>query len=130
MSNNVAPKQVLLLGTVATTGIVSGVTSGTSIWIPSSAFGICTIYFRSVGTTSGGTLLIEESDWMPGDQAGANANTASQIASVSASAFTGGVQQAYHITNSAYGYVRVRISSAITGGGSVIVTLRAQGAGA
>ena len=39
-----------------------------------------------------------------------------------------GAQQAYHLVVSGYGYVRVRISSAITGGGTVVVTARMQGA--
>lgn len=126
MANAVTKNQTLLLGDESA-GTIAGVTSGTSKPIPSAGAGIVTFYFRSVGTTSGGTVLIEEADWVA-DEKQPNV-TWSQVASVAASTFTGGAIAAYHVTNSAYGYLRVRISSNITGGGSVIVTLRSQGAG-
>ena len=121
-----AQRRVLLLGTDNSDGTITGVTAGTSQPIPSEDFGICTVYLRSVGTTSGGTILIEEADYAKDKQV--YSGTWSQIASISASAFTGGAQTAYHVTNAAYGALRVRISSAITGGGTVYITLRAQGA--
>lgn len=96
----------------------TGVTSGTSrvIEYPSDN-GNLTIWFTSVGTTSGGTLIIEETD-LVGSPA-----TWSQIASVSAADFTGGAKKAYHIAAGSGVYLRVRISSAITGGGTVYVTV-------
>ncbi len=121
----VGPSQILLLGTQSqTTGVVSGVTAGTSVAIVRSGFGLETVYFRSLGTTSGGTLLIEEADWMKNEVQ--YAGTWSVIATVQASSFTGTAQIAYHVANTALGYLRVRISSAITGGGSVVVILRSQ----
>jgi hypothetical protein len=104
----------------------SGVTSGQSIAIPRENDGILSFYFRSIGTTSGGTLLIEEADW--GDQEKDFAGTWSTISTVLANSFTGGAQLAVHIADCSYGYVRVRISSPITGGGSVMVSLRSRGA--
>jgi len=129
MANSVAPVQSVILGSRnATTNAVVGVTSGTSVAFKRAGFGILTFAFRSLGTTSGGTLIIEEADWL--DDEVPYSGTWSQIASVAASSFTGTAQILYHISNSAYGYVRVRISSNITGGGTVAVTLRSQGAGA
>ena len=127
MANNVAPSQVLLLGTEVGDGTVTGVTAGTSQPIPCSGYGIDTVYLRSIGTTTGGTILIEEADWLPSETV--YSGTWSQIASIAASSFTGGAQTGQHVSNAAYGFFRVRISSAITGGGSVLVTLRRQGAG-
>lgn len=125
---NVAPTRILLLGTESSDGTVTGVTALQScqpLYMPN--FGIVTVFLRSVGTTSGGTVLIEEADW--GTLEAPYSGTWSQLASIAASTFTGGAQAAYHITNSAYGYMRVRISSAITGGGTILVSMRAQGGG-
>jgi len=75
------------------------------------------ITFTSEGTTSGGTLVIEESDQNP------YTGTWSQIGStINASAFTGGAKQVYHIRMGAGGWFRVRIATTITGGGTVTVT--------
>lgn len=75
------------------------------------------ITFTSEGTTSGGTLVIEESDLNP------YTGTWSQIgATINASAFTGGAKQVYHIRLGAGLFLRVRIATTITGGGTVTVT--------
>lgn len=75
------------------------------------------ITFTSEGTTSGGTLVIEESD-LPSYTGGW-----SQIGStINASAFTGNVKQVYHIRVGAGGWCRVRIATTITGGGTVTAT--------
>lgn len=122
----VAPSQTLLLGSWTGSadpadGTLTGVTAGTSQPITATGMDQITITFESIGTTSGGTLLIEEA---------ARANytgTWSQIASVSASSFTGGAATSYHLGPNAFAVVRVRISSAITGGGTVLVWLNRQG---
>ncbi len=105
---------------------VAGVTTGTSQPIFYPAQGIVTFYLRSIGTTSGGTILIEEADWGPNEQP--YSGTWSQVASIAASSFTGGAQIAYHVTDSSYRYLRVRISSTITGGGTILVSMSARGA--
>ena len=116
------PVQTLLLGTDNGDGTFTGVTTGASVPFPTRGFDEEAITFESVNTTSGGTLLIEEATRK--DYSG----TWSQVASVSASAFTGGAQQTYHISPSAYaGWLRVRISSDITGGGKVLVWNNRQG---
>ena len=111
---SLASERIVLLNTV---------TSGTSIPIEVQGRDEVTIYFTSTGTTSGGTLLIEEADYDP-NQEPVYGGTWSQIASVAASGFTGGAQQAYHISPTSYTAVRVRISSTISGGGTVKVTAR------
>lgn len=115
------PRQIILLGNANSDGSYTGVTTGTSIPIDSQAFDELAFTFESVGTTSGGTLLIEEAS-RPN-----YSGTWSQIASVSASSFTGTAQQVYHISPSKYACVRVRISLAITGGGTVLVFLDQRG---
>ena len=114
-------RQILLLGTGSEDTSFTGVTTGTSAPINSKEYDELAITFESVGTTSGGTLLIEEAS-RPN-----YSGTWSQVASVSASAFTGGAQQVYHVSPSKYDYLRVRISSTITGGGSVLVFLSQRG---
>lgn len=126
MPAQVTSSRILLLGTEAVLGTIAGVTTGTSQPIDMSLHGIIAIYLASLGTTSGGTILIEEADYTPGTQV--YAGTWSQIASILASSFTGGAQIAYHITDCAYGFVRVRISSAITGGGTITAVARSRGA--
>lgn len=98
-------------------------TAGTSQPYDRTQFSLLSFFFESAGTTSGGTLLIEEADWDPltePDYTG----TWSLIATVLASSFTGGAQIAYHLSPNNYGFTRVRISSAITGGGTVEVVAR------
>ena len=129
MAAGQAPDRLWLLGSDSIVGgtlTLTGVTTGTSQPIFYPAHGIIAFYFRSIGTTSGGTVLIEEADWGPNEQP--YSGTWSQVASVSASTFTGGVQLAYHITDTSYRYLRVRISSTITGGGSILVSLSSRGA--
>ncbi len=129
MAAGQAPDRLWLLGSdpiVASVPTPTGVTTGTSDPIFYPAHGIITFYLRSIGTTSGGTVLVEEADW------GANehpySGTWSQVASIAASSFTGGAQIAYHVTDSSYRYLRVRISSTITGGGTILVSMSSRGA--
>lgn len=122
---NASPSRVLLLGTENAAGTVTGVTAGTSQPISQPADGVRVFYFRSEGVTSGGTILIEEADWGP--LTDPYSGTWSTVQSVSASSFTGSAQIAVHITDAAYGFLRVRISSAITGGGSILVSTRTRG---
>jgi hypothetical protein len=81
-----------------------------------------------VGTTSGGTVTIEEADWDPFDSAQIYSGTWSAIGSaVAASTFTGGAQVALHLpAPAAYAFVRARITGTITGGGTISVALRAS----
>ena len=78
-----------------------------------------TVTFTSEGTTSGGTILIEESD-LP-----SYTGTWSQVYSQAASGFTGGAKLAVHVAIGAGMWVRTRVSATITGGGTVTTTLTA-----
>lgn len=123
----VGPVRTLLLGTENADGTVTGVSADetTSQPIKREGYGILTIYLRSIGTTSGGNVTIEEADWGPAEHV--YSGTWSVLATVAASSFTGGAQVVYHVTECAYSYVRVRISDAITGGGTIMAVMHAQG---
>lgn len=98
--------------------LLDRVTSGTSA--PFQVLGGAkdvSVTFTSEGTTSGGTILIEESD-LP-----SYTGTWSQIASQAASGFTGGVKLCTHVRLGAGLWVRARVSSAVTGGGTATVTI-------
>ncbi len=116
-----SPALFKMLGTENADSSFSGVTAGTSMPIEIVSNDELVFYFESLTTTSGGTLLIEEASRQN------YSGTWSVIATVSASSFTGGVQIAYHVSPNAFAWVRVRISSAITGGGSVLVFMKKQG---
>ena len=75
-----------------------------------------TVVLQSTGTTSGGTVIIEEAYYDPNGPV--YSGTWSQLQSVNASSFTGGTQIAYHFVGSFWA-VRVRPGTTITGGGSV-----------
>lgn len=123
--SQVTSTRLLLLGVENQDGSVTGVTTGTSQPIQSFDQGLWTVYLRSIGVTSGGTVLIEEADWGPLEAP--YSGTWGVISTISASTFTGGAQLPVHITDSSYGYLRVRISSAITGGGTILASLRSRG---
>lgn len=127
MPSQVTQSRILLLGAEpSSTGIPVGVTTGTSRPIDMSLHGIISIYLRSIGVTSGGTILIEEADYTETTQP--YSGTWSQVATIAASTFSAGAQMASHIADAAYGFLRVRISSDITGGGSITAVLRSRGA--
>lgn len=121
MGMQVAPARVLLLGSVSA-GVLTGVTTGTSQPIYIQAVDHPTIYLASQGVTSGGTVLIEEADW--GDGELPYTGLWSQVSSTPALSFSTGQQAAIHLPIASYAYLRVRISSAITGGGTVSASFR------
>ena len=75
-----------------------------------------TVYVVGAGTISGGTVVIEEAH--SEDYSG----TWSSLQTITASALTGGAVQAIHVSGF-YRAVRARISSTITGGGTISATL-------
>lgn len=116
---NASPRRVPLFPAGTATTVAS-------IPIDCSAYLYNTVYLTSVGTTSGGTITIEEADWDPlsGQPYG---GTWSIIGTATnASAVTGGATLAVRLPVGAYGYVRVRISGAITGGGTISASLRSN----
>jgi hypothetical protein len=122
-----ALSRIELLGS-SVGGVVTGVTTGTSQPIDRASYPYSTLFFRSIGTTSGGVLLIEEADYDADGGEQVYSGTWSTVQTINASSFTGTAQLAVHISPVSYGFFRVRISSAITGGGTVVVTLRSVGA--
>lgn len=124
--SQVTSSRVLLLGVENADGSVTGVTTGQSVPLNRELDGVIVIVLRSIGTTSGGAVIIEEADWGPSEPV--YSGTWSQIASITAASFTGGAQVFTHIIDSAFGWVRVRISSAITGGGAIMASTRSRGA--
>jgi hypothetical protein len=98
-----------------------------SQWVDVRGRTALTFYLTSVGTTSGGVVSLEEqmpvgTDTVPGQP---YSGTNISITTVNASTFTGGAQVVSRATIGAYGFVRARISTAISGGGTVSVSLLA-----
>jgi hypothetical protein len=106
--------------------LLSGVTQGTSAPVNAVGYPTFVVFFSSVGTTSGGALVIEEADWRddPPDAEQIYTSTWSTIATVNANTFTGGAQVAVHGQYTGYAFLRVRVSSPITGGGTVSAAIR------
>jgi hypothetical protein len=96
----------------------------TSIPVDCSAYRYNTVYLTSVGTTSGGNITIEEADYDPMTGVPYGGTWSLIGTATAASSFTGGVTIAVRLPVGAYGFVRVRISDAITGGGTVSAALR------
>lgn len=85
-----------------------------------------TVYLRSDGPVAGGSIVIEEADW-DGRASVPYGGTWSVVTTIAASTFSGGAQVAYHLAApSAWAFLRVRVSGAITGGGTVSVSLRSS----
>ena len=122
ISPGIGPANLYLLGSENAAHTITGVTSGASA--PIQVLGgprDVTFWLTSVGTTSGGTILIEETD-APED----TTPTWSVIQTILASSFTGGAKTAAHVRIGAGVWVRLRISSAITGGGTIYARMSGQ----
>jgi hypothetical protein len=106
--------------------LLNAVTSGTSQPIDTRRYNNLTVYIASTGTVSGGTLLIEEAFYDP-SQTSIYSLTWSQVKSLTGGTdFGTNSQTAYHPTTGAFNHVRARVSSTITGGGTITVTLVGQ----
>ena len=98
--------------------LLDAVTTGTSkpVSAVNSARDV-TVTYTGNGVTSGGTILLEESDQ------DTYTGTWSLIETVSAATVTGNVKSSHHIRIGAGLSMRSRISSTITGGGTVTVSV-------
>lgn len=106
------PQQLFSLQTTASATTANGI-----LYLEGRCSSI-TVVLQSTGTTSGGTIQIEEAYYTPQDQP--YSGTWSALGSaINASAFTGGAQKITHIVDTSAWAVRVRIATDITGGGSV-----------
>ena len=109
---SLAPSSPLLALSAATTG------TGGVLQIHGRCH-MLTVSLESAGTTSGGVVTIEEARFDPAVLAGLDyTGTWSTILAVNASDFTGTAQKSIHVFGSFWA-VRTRISSTITGGGTV-----------
>lgn len=77
-----------------------------------------TCHCTGSGTISGGTILLEEAE------SSSYSGTWSLLATVTASDLTGGKVKTLHVVESKYNSIRLRISSDITGGGTVTLSIR------
>ncbi len=116
----------LLVPTTPKKLLDAATTGNGSVFLPRGQVARVTVILQSTGTTSGGAVSIEECFFEDiGTSPGVEyAGTWSLITpAVSASTFTGGAQIVVHISGSVWA-LRVRISSTITGGGTVTVVHR------
>lgn len=96
-------------------------------WIDARGYANVSFALTGTGTTSGGVITYEEcqavKDTSPLQAPGLSEGNYSVVTTTNASDVTGGVQKVVHFPpNVAYGFVRSRISSAVTGGGTVTST--------
>lgn len=105
--------------------LLTGVTTGVSLPVLVADYPYISIFYSSTGTTSGGAVVFEEADFSPEDSDPIYGGTWSAIETRNASTFSGTIALAYHASPAAYAWVRVRVSSDITGGGTIKVVLRA-----
>ena len=105
--------------------LLTAVTTGSSQPVDVSACNTIVLRLFSTGTTSGGTIIFEEAEWDELTQQ-PYTGTWSQIASIAASSFTGTASTMYHVSPNCFDKVRVRISSDITGGGTITASLRGR----
>lgn len=95
------------------------VTTGNgAIYQPRGQNTTTSIALQGTGTTSGGVITIEECYFDPAVTPSGYTGTWSAITTVNASDITGGKQVVVHVAASIWA-VRARISSDITGGGSI-----------
>lgn len=96
---------------------LNAATSGTGTAIAFNNVGRLLYVAEGTGTISGGTILIESAD------SATYSGTWIQLASISASSLTGGASAGDNLNAPPGTFVRGRISSNITGGGTVTVRL-------
>ena len=129
MSTPIIPIRVVLL---------NAVTTGTSDWVSLKNYVAPALFITGAGTISTGTLIVEEAEW--DDNGPVYTGTPSTIyftippsttpvSSIDLTALTGGSpskQQSLKLRGpNAYGYIRVRVGTDVTGaGGSVTAVLR------
>jgi len=106
-------------GVVVPLQVASTTTGNGTAVVPGPRVKNHSVYIMGSGTTSGGAISIEEAT----DPA--YAGTWSVIQSVNASTVTGTAQSVVHFTASCRA-IRARVSSNITGGGSIQVDYRGE----
>lgn len=92
----------------------------TSPWVNVQGRTNVTFFVSGLGTTSGGVITFEETRKRAD---GSYVATSSVLTTVNASTVTAGVEQAVHVSGAAFSHVRARVSTAISGGGTISVSL-------
>lgn len=118
---NVAPAYLMLLGTANADGTFTGVSADetTSVSIPGGQHRSFALAVIGNGTIASGVLTIEEALWT--ETQTPYEGTWSAIATVNAADVTGGAQKVVHLNPTTLANTRVRISTAIGGGGGISV---------
>lgn len=126
MPTNVAPQDIMLLGTANSDGTFTGVTVDEtySVWVPPGAHDKVALVIIGNGTTSSGVIAIQEAFWT--EKQMPYSGTPSTITTVNASDVTGGAQKVVHVSPNALFPIRVGITTVIGGGGGISVALRYQ----
>ena len=108
--------------------LFTGISADEATHLPVNCAGrsLVAITLESSGTTSGGNVTIEQARMA--DRRFPYSGTWSSILVVAASTFSGGAQKVVSIANLPGTFVRVRVSDAITGGGTISAYLDAGGA--
>ena len=116
--------RTLALGTFSN-GTYTYVASGTSQPVNAQNFQYLTVAVRADGgTISAGVLTIEEADYAAGQEP-IYAGTWSAISTIDLTTLsTLTAESVYHFPTAGYAFVRVRISTAVTGGGKIIAVVR------
>lgn len=97
--------------------LLDAVTTGTGRALDARGCQLLTAYSTGNGTTSGGTVLIETAP------VEGYTGTWSTAATLTASDVSGNKTKGTALPIGAYNYVRARVSSNITGGGTITVVL-------
>lgn len=106
-------------------GAYTYVTSGTSQPVNAQNYQYLTVAVRADGgTISAGVITVEEADYAAGQES-VYSGTWSAISTIDLTTLSTLTAQAvYHFPTAGYGFVRVRVSTAVTGGGKVIAVVR------
>lgn len=90
---------------------------------PCYGFPYVSIYVSGSDTIASGVLSVETADYDPQIVTNGYAGTWSTITTINAADVTGGATKMVSLTPAAYGFIRVRITTVIGGGGSVSATV-------
>ncbi len=129
-SSPAGPVRALLLGTLGSNSLRTGVTLGISQPFAMAPYQNLTFYVRGSAALSAGTLIFEEADWDPLTEK-IFAGTWSTIATLTLSSVfaSAGGEAAYHVGGPGgsycYAFVRARIGTTVVGG-TVTVVARAN----
>jgi hypothetical protein len=89
-------------------------------------FTYLTIYLTGNGTVSSGVVTIEEADFNAAAEPVYTGTWSSITTITGGTGLLSNTQTAVHLAEGCYGYVRVRISTVIGGGGTVTAVIRGQ----